>query len=84
MVKQADLIFAMDELVLSKQENSLMNQFPEYKDKFKLFAGLCKNQNSPKDPYQNKNQKDHKEIFDLIIDGVVGVVSSLIFSNIGD
>jgi len=65
-MKKASIVIAMDNKVYSEAKNSLVKQFPEYKDKIHCFSELTKNNEVIKDPAGSSSKKLHKEIIENI------------------
>lgn len=62
VVKNADVVVAMDEYVYSKANNSLSNQFPEHVYKIHRFSELSGNGEGVKDLAGNGSIEAHKKI----------------------
>ena len=65
-VKKADVILAMDDKVYSRAKNSLIKQFPDFKNKMHRFSELTSDHKSIEDPAGSNDQKFHKKIIEKI------------------
>ena len=65
-VKRADVILAMDDKVYSRAKNSLIKQFPDFKNKMHRFSELTADHKSIEDPAGSNDQKFHKRIIERI------------------
>jgi len=71
MIKEADVVFAMDRKVLEEYNDSLYNQFPRFKKKMHVFTELDGNDEGIQDPYF----MDSKHARANAIDEIVRIVS---------
>ena len=84
VIKKADLIIAMDDKVYKKAENSLIKQFPKYKNKMYCFCEFIIDNEIIKDPSGNDDTKAHEQIITKIchtLNNRLDDILQLLFTN---
>lgn len=66
VAEKATIIIAMDKKTYSGKKNSLVNQFPDEKNKIHLFSELTKNHKDIKDPFGSEDLNLHQDIIENI------------------
>ena len=66
VIKSADVIIAMDNKVYKEANNSLLKQFPQFKEKIHCFSELSAYNKVIEDPAGSEDKQLHKDIIETI------------------